>query len=89
MRCRSLQASRTRAPSSLFGSKIVFLPGTEGAEAFYNTENISREDAHPFPLVQLFGGVNMEMYDGPRHFALWQKLPPEPRDGLRLRLRAK
>jgi retinoid hydroxylase len=56
--------------SSLFGRKIVFLAGTEGAEAFYNAENISRADAHPFPLVQLFGGINMEMYDGPKHFAL-------------------
>jgi cytochrome P450 len=56
--------------SSLFGRKIVFLAGTDGAEAFYNAENISRSDAHPFPLVQLFGGVNMEMYDGPKHFAL-------------------
>src|SRR5258708_6406131 len=56
--------------SSLFGRRIVFLAGTEGAEAFYDAQNISRADAHPFPLVQLFGGINMEMYDGPRHFAL-------------------
>jgi cytochrome P450 len=56
--------------SSLFGRKIVFLAGTQGAEAFYDAQNISRADAHPFPLVQLFGGINMEMYDGPRHFAL-------------------
>jgi retinoid hydroxylase len=56
--------------SSLFGRRIVFLAGTEGAEAFYNAQNISRADAHPFPLVQLFGGINMEMYDGPKHFAL-------------------
>jgi cytochrome P450 len=56
--------------SSLFGRKIVFLAGTEGAEAFYDGQNISRADAHPFPLVQLFGGINMEMYDGPKHFAL-------------------
>jgi cytochrome P450 len=56
--------------SSLFGRKIVFLAGTEGAQAFYDAQNISRADAHPFPLVKLFGGINMEMYDGPRHFAL-------------------
>ena len=49
--------------SRLFGRNIVFLAGLEGAEAFYNADNISRADAHPFPLVQLFGGVNMEMYD--------------------------
>jgi Cytochrome P450 len=36
--------------SSLFGRRIVFLAGTEGAEAFYNAQNISRADAHPSPL---------------------------------------
>jgi cytochrome P450 len=56
--------------SNLLGRNIVFLSGIEGAEAFYNADNISRSDAHPFPLVDLFGGVNMEMYDGPKHFAL-------------------
>jgi retinoid hydroxylase len=56
--------------SGVLGRKIVFLAGTEGAEAFYDAENISRADAHPYPFVDLFGGINMEMYDGPRHFAL-------------------
>jgi cytochrome P450 len=56
--------------SNVLGRKVVFLAGIEGAEAFYNAENISRSDAHPFPLVDLFGGINMEMYDGPRHRAL-------------------
>jgi cytochrome P450 len=56
--------------SRLFGRDIVFLAGIEGATAFYDGENISRSSAHPFPLVQLFGGINMEMYDGPRHAAL-------------------
>jgi cytochrome P450 len=56
--------------SGVFGRKVVFLSGLEGAEAFYAPENIVRSDAHPFPLVELFGGINMEMYDGPRHLAL-------------------
>ena len=56
--------------SGVFGRRVVFLTGIEGAEAFYAPENITRADAHPFPLVDLFGGINMEMYDGPRHFAL-------------------
>ena len=56
--------------SNVLGRRVVFLSGIEGAEAFYNAENISRSDAHPFPLVDLFGGINMEMYDGPKHFAL-------------------
>jgi len=50
--------------------RVVFLAGIEGAEAFYDAENISRSDAHPFPLVDLFGGDNMEMFDGERHLAL-------------------
>lgn len=56
--------------SGVFGRRVVFLSGLEGAEAFYDPENITRADAHPFPLVDMFGGINMEMYDGPRHFAL-------------------
>ena len=56
--------------SIVLGRRIVFLSGMAGAEAFYAPGNISRADAHPFPLVDLFGGVNMEMYDGPRHAAL-------------------
>jgi len=42
----------------------------EPAEAFYDAGNITREDAHPFLMVDMFGGTNFEMYDGPRHFAL-------------------
>src|SRR6266705_5502413 len=56
--------------SRVLRRRVVFLAGTEGAEAFYDGENISRSDAHPFPLVDLFGGTNMEMYDGPQHLAL-------------------
>jgi len=56
--------------SRLLGRNIVFLAGLNGAEAFYDSQNISRADAHPFTLVDLFGGINMEMFDGPRHFAL-------------------
>ena len=56
--------------SGVFGRKVVFLSGLEGAEAFYHPDHITRADAHPFPLVDMFGGINMEMYDGPRHFAL-------------------
>jgi cytochrome P450 len=56
--------------SRVVGRKTVFLAGTEGAEAFYDVENISRQDALPFQMVDLFGGVNMQMYDGPKHAAL-------------------
>ena len=56
--------------SHVLGRPVVFLAGTEGAESFYDEENISRTDAHPYPLVDLFGGDNMEMLDGSRHLAL-------------------
>jgi cytochrome P450 len=56
--------------SNVTGRRVVFLSGMEGASAFYNPENISREHAHPFLMVDMFGGTNFEMYDGPRHVAL-------------------
>jgi cytochrome P450 len=56
--------------SRVLGRPTVFLGSREGAEAFYDAENISRDDAHPYPIVDLFGGANMEMYDGDRHRAL-------------------
>ena len=56
--------------SNVLRHDVVFLSGIEGAEAFYDAENITRSDAHPFTFVDLFGGINMEMYDGERHLAL-------------------
>jgi steroid delta-isomerase-like uncharacterized protein len=56
--------------SNVLGRNVAFLAGLEGAEAFYDPDNIGRADAHPFPLVDLFGGTNMEMFDGPTHVAL-------------------
>jgi cytochrome P450 len=56
--------------SNVLGRRVVFLSGIEGAEAFYDLDNITRSDAHPFTFVDLFGGINMEMYDGERHVAL-------------------
>ena len=50
--------------------RVVFLSGIEGAEAFYDDDAITRTNAHPFPLVDLFGGDNMEMLDGEEHLAL-------------------
>src|SRR5437764_653660 len=67
--------------SRLLGRPTVFLGSAEGAAAFYDDANIGRDDAHPYPIVDLFGGVNMEMYDGPRHRALkaWPSLPSTAR----------
>jgi retinoid hydroxylase len=56
--------------SNVTGRRVVFLSGIAGASAFYDPANISREDAHPFLMTDMFGGTNLEMYDGPRHFAL-------------------
>lgn len=102
--------------SSLFGRKIVFLAGTEGAEAFYDAQNISREHRrHPMAFIpqgaepptghrslgldyatflsMAFVALLVRGYDWelpPQDLEYnWQKLPPEPRDGLRVRLRAK
>ena len=56
--------------SNVAGRRVAFLSGIEGATAFYDSANVSRDDAHPFFMVDLFGGRNFEMYDGPRHLAL-------------------
>ena len=56
--------------SSAVGRRLVFLAGTEGAEAFYDDDNITRLRANTFNLVDMFGGINMAMFDGPRHIAL-------------------
>lgn len=56
--------------SRVLGRPTVFLGSAAGAEAFYDRDNIGRDDAHPYSIVDLFGGVNMEMYDGDRHEAL-------------------
>jgi retinoid hydroxylase len=56
--------------SNVTGRRVVFLSGIDGASAFYDPENIDREDAHPFLMTDMFGGTNFEMYDGPRHLAL-------------------
>jgi retinoid hydroxylase len=56
--------------SRVVGQRVVFLSGVEGARAFYDPENVSRANAHPFPILDLFGGANMQMLDGERHRAL-------------------
>jgi retinoid hydroxylase len=66
---------RQRRYGDVFKSRVlfrrmVFLAGIEGAQAFYDEDTITRTHAHPFPLVDLFGGDNMEMLDGEDHLAL-------------------
>jgi len=56
--------------SRILGRTTVFFAGRAGAEAFYDSGAISRSDAHPYTITDLFGGLNFEMYDGPRHVAL-------------------
>jgi retinoid hydroxylase len=56
--------------SNVGGRRVVFLSGLNGASAFYDQDNIGRDDAHPFLMTDLFGGTNFEMYDGPRHLGL-------------------
>lgn len=56
--------------SSVLGRKVVFVSGPEAMTAFLDTANITRERAHPSHVRDLFGGINMNMFDGPRHRAL-------------------
>jgi cytochrome P450 len=66
---------RQRRYGDVFSSRVLFrtvafLTGPDGAEAFYDPENVTRTKAHPYPLRDLFGGDNMEMFDGERHLGL-------------------
>jgi cytochrome P450 len=56
--------------SRVLGQRVAFLSGLDGARAFYDEENVSRGSALPFPLLDLFGGANMQTLDGARHLAL-------------------
>ena len=54
----------------ILGKDVAFLYGPEGSEVFLDDDRVTREQAHPTHVRDLFGGVNMNMYSGPRHFAL-------------------
>ena len=56
--------------SNVLFRRVAFLSGIEGAEAFYEPGNVTRTRAHPFTLRAMFGGDNMEMFDGERHLRL-------------------
>jgi retinoid hydroxylase len=71
---RFLEVRRT-AHGDVFKSnvarrRVVFLSGIAGASAFFDADNIGRDDAHPYLMTDMFGGQNFEMYDGPRHLGL-------------------
>ncbi|MGH9265861.1 MAG: cytochrome P450 [Acidimicrobiales bacterium] len=54
----------------ILGRPVVFLSGTEGAEAYYRPGNVVRSGGHPYPVADMFGGANMELLDGPAHLAV-------------------
>lgn len=56
--------------SRVLGRKVIFVSGPEAMTAFLDTANVTREGAHPAHVRELFGGINMNMFDGPRHLAL-------------------
>jgi len=56
--------------TSILGRRTAVLAGPEGVTAFLDRDNITREGAHPSPVRALFGGINMNMFDGAAHFAL-------------------
>ncbi len=56
--------------SRILGRNVIFVSGPQAAEAFVDAANVTRELAHPSHVRVLFGGINMNMFDGPRHFAM-------------------
>lgn len=53
--------------SRILGRTIVVISGPTGASAFLDQANVTREKAHPSHVRELFGGINMNMFDGTRH----------------------
>lgn len=56
--------------SRLLGRDVVVVSGPAGAEALLDQAKVTRELAHPAHVRDLFGGINMNMFDGPRHTGL-------------------
>lgn len=54
----------------VLGRPVAVLSGLDGAAAFYAPGNITRRGGHPYPVADMFGGDNMEMFDGPVHLAV-------------------
>jgi len=68
-------ASRRAAHGRVFrtrilGRNVAVLAGPDAVAAFLDAENVTRELAHPNQVRTLFGGINMNMFDGARHLAL-------------------
>lgn len=53
--------------ANLLGKKVVIVSGPTGAAGFQDQDKITREQAHPNHVRKLFGGINMNMFDGTRH----------------------
>lgn len=60
--------------SRVLGREVVFLSGPEGMAAFLDPEKVTRSGGHMAHVRALFGGTNINMYDGPHHAALKQIL---------------
>jgi cytochrome P450 len=54
----------------ILGRDVVIVSGPAGAAAFLDQDKVTREKAHPAHVRELFGGINMNMFDGPRHASL-------------------
>ena len=56
--------------SNVFGRPVAFVAGPEGATAFLDPERVDRAGGHPAHMKELFGGANINMYNGPKHAGL-------------------
>ena len=56
--------------SRILGRPVAFVSGPRAMAAFLDEENVTREGGHPAHVRALFGGINVNMYDGLRHRAL-------------------
>lgn len=56
--------------SNVFFRNVVFVAGPEAATAFLDPERVDRKGGHPTHVRELFGGTNINMYNGPKHTGL-------------------
>ncbi|MBX7115387.1 MAG: cytochrome P450 [Myxococcaceae bacterium] len=56
--------------SNVFFRDVAFVSGPDAAAALLDPSRVDRAGGHPNHVRELFGGTNINMYNGPKHTAL-------------------
>lgn len=69
LRTRAAQHGRI-FKSNVFFRNVAFVSGPEAAAAMLDPERVDRAGGHPSHVRELFGGTNINMFNGPKHAGL-------------------